>query len=75
MKTYRNLWPQLCSFDNLYRAWRDVRRGKLKKRQVLRFEADVEGNLCSLLDELESGEYEPRPYTNFYIYEARRACA
>ena len=22
MKTYRNLWPQICNFENLYRAWR-----------------------------------------------------
>lgn len=72
MKTYRNLWPRLCDFENLYYAWIDARRGKSTKLQVLRFEADLEGNLCSLLDELVDGTYRPRPYTNFYIYEKKR---
>ena len=72
MKTYRNLWPRLCDFENLYYAWRDVRRGKSNKVQVLRFESDLEGNLCSLWDDLADGTYQPLPYTNFYVYEKKR---
>ena len=40
--------------------------------QVLRFEADLEGNHCSLLDELAGGTYQPPPYTNFFVYEKKR---
>jgi retron-type reverse transcriptase len=72
MKTYRNLWPALCCFDNLYHAWRSARRGKLNKRQVLEFEADLEENLCTLVEELQSGTYQPGGYTSFYIYEKKR---
>ncbi|KAB2924698.1 MAG: hypothetical protein F9K25_17475 [Candidatus Contendobacter sp.] len=28
MKRLRDLWPQLIAFDNLWRAWRQARRGK-----------------------------------------------
>ena len=72
MKTYRNLWPRLCDFENLYYAWLDARRGKASKQQVLRFEVDLEGNRCSLQDELADGTYRPLPYTNFSVYEKKR---
>ena len=72
MKTYRNLWPALCSFENLYLAWRKARRGKSTKRQVIQFEADLEDNLFTLLDELESGAYQPGRHTNFYVYEPKK---
>ena len=72
MKTYRHLWPRLCDFENLYYAWQDARRGKASKAQVLRFEANLEDNLCSLQDELAAGTYRPLPYTNFYVYEKKR---
>ena len=65
MKTYRHLWPQICSFENLHDAWRRARRGKNGKRQIVRFESDLEDNLVALQQELQSGSYQPGTYTNF----------
>jgi hypothetical protein len=31
MKTYKNLYPQVSDFDNLYAAWRKTRQGKRYK--------------------------------------------
>ena len=72
MKTYRNLWPRVCCFPNLYSAWRRAKRGKSKKAQVIAFERDLEENLLDLLAELEHGIYRPGPYTNFYVRETKR---
>jgi len=72
MKTYKNLWPQVCSFENLYIAWRKARRGKLRRIQVIAFERELEENLLGLRDELEAGTYEPGPHVNFYVYDGKR---
>jgi retron-type reverse transcriptase len=72
MKTYRKLWPRLCTFENLYLAWRQARRGKSRKAQVIIFERNLEANLVGLVEELESGTYEPGEHTNFYVYDAKR---
>ena len=37
LKTYKNLYPQVYSFDNLYTAYRAARRGKRDKGQVSAF--------------------------------------
>ena len=31
MKTYTNLYPQVCAFENIFRAYRDAHKGKRKK--------------------------------------------
>jgi len=34
MKTYRNLYDNLWSFENLYEAWRKARKGKRYREQA-----------------------------------------
>ena len=48
MKTYKNLYPQIYDFENLYLAYRKARRGKRQREQVYRFEFDLEGNLLEV---------------------------
>lgn len=38
VKTYRNLYPQVYDFENLYRAYRKARRGKRSKAPASAFE-------------------------------------
>jgi hypothetical protein len=38
MKTYKNIFPRICAYDNLYFAWRDAARGKRKSPEVAAFE-------------------------------------
>ena len=71
-KTFRNLWPQLVSFENLLGAYRAARRGKRGTRQVARFEQRCEEHLLRLQDELESGRYRPGPYRSFVVHEPKR---
>lgn len=37
MKTYKNLYPQIIAFDNLYQAWRRARTGKPYKPTAASF--------------------------------------
>ena len=72
MKTYKNLFPKIISFENLYWAYRKARMGKRDQETVANFEFNLESNLLKLQEELESFTYKPGPYRNFYINEPKR---
>jgi RNA-directed DNA polymerase len=72
MKTYRNLYPQICSFQNLLSAFWKARRHKSARPDVAAFEFDLERNLFQLEEELLSETYRPSSYHNFYIYEPKK---
>ena len=72
MKTYKRLYPQICSFENLYKAYRQARRGKRQREAVASFEFDLENNLLRLQEELRAQTYQPGSYHNFYIFEPKR---
>lgn len=71
MKTYRNLYPQIISFENLYLAYRKARRGKRDQPEVAAFELDLEANLFQLQEELANHTYAPGAYRNFYLRERK----
>ena len=72
MKVYRDLYPQVISFENLYLAYRKAARASAASRPVAAFEFDLEANLFRLQDELEAETYRPGPYTSFYIHDPKR---
>ena len=72
MKTYKNLYPQIYTFENLYTAFRNARAGKRSRVDVSAFEFDMEQNLLQLQRELCDQTYRPGPYHNFYIREPKR---
>ena len=72
MKTYRQLYAQITSFENLYQAFKCAARGKRKKTDVAAFEFDLEENLVHLQEELQTLTYQPGAYHNFHIQDAKR---
>ena len=72
MKTWKDLYPEICSFENLHLASRKARKGKRYRRNVYLFERDLENNLFALQDELLSGSWRPGTYRRFYVQEAKR---
>jgi retron-type reverse transcriptase len=72
MKTYRNLYPQVYDFENLYLSYRAARRAKRDRAEVARFEARVEDQLFRLQEELRAETYQPGAYHHFYIYEPKK---
>ena len=71
MKTYKNLFPLICTFDNLHRAFRKAAKGKRGKRDVAAFEMELEPNLFRLQEELLAQTYRPGPYTHFPIFDPK----
>gem|GEM_PF-1564366 len=71
MKTYRNLYPQLCSYENIELAFSKARKKKTTKQYVIDFESNLEENLNQLKNELETFTYSPSPLTTFTVRDPK----
>lgn len=71
MKRLGGLWPAVTAWENLYRAWRQARAGKLDRPSVGRFGQNLEHELYDLQQELRSGQYRTGNYRLFTIYERK----
>jgi retron-type reverse transcriptase len=71
MKTYKNLYLDICSLNNLNLAWRKARKGKTKKDYVIEFERNLLNNLLKLQEELKSLTYKPRPLKTFILRDPK----
>lgn len=72
MKTYKNLYPKIYSWENLEKAYRKARKGKRKNWPVADFEYNWEGQLLRLQEELVNKNYQPGPYHSFYIHDPKK---
>lgn len=71
MCCYRDLWQELCSYDNLFLAYKKARKHKTTKDYVLRFEKDLQNNLLLLRSELLLHSYRPKPLVSFIIRDPK----
>ena len=71
MKTYNNLYAELCSFKNLELAYRKAKKKKSKKPYVIEFEKNLQQELKDLKCELESLTYKPRPLKRFVVRDPK----
>lgn len=67
-----SLFDRIASFENLYQAAAESRRGKRFKDATARFDRDLVSNLSRLQQELLSGTYRPGQYHTFEIHEPAR---
>ncbi len=72
MKTHKNLYAPICSFENFLLAAHKAAAGKRMQPQVLAFFRDLEHNGFQLLRELRTFSYQPGAYNAFYIYEPKK---
>lgn len=71
MKTIRNLYPRITTFENVYEAYRKARRGKRYKEYTLDFSANVEEEIWFILYDLREKTYRPGTYYTFTVYEPK----
>lgn len=72
MKPFKNLYPQIYDFENLYHAYLSARKKKQYRPEVLAFSANLEENLIELQNELIYHSYKVGRYREFYVYEPKR---
>ncbi len=71
MKTYKNIYPNICTYENLYYAWRKAAKRKRKVPEVATFEYFLTDNLLQLEQALRGQTYQPGQYRHFYITEPK----
>lgn len=71
MKTYKNLYSELCSYDNLFLAYRKARKRKTLKPYVIEFEKNLKDNLLQLRTGLLLHSYKPEPLKTFILRDPK----
>jgi RNA-directed DNA polymerase len=71
VKSYKNLYNRICSWDNLYLAAAKARRHKTRKGYVEDFVLRQDRELRELREALVNGSYQPSGYRQFRIYDPR----
>ena len=71
MDYIRDLWQELCSYDNLFLAYKKARKHKTTLDYVLDFEKNLEHNLMLLRSELLLHSYKPKPLVHFIICDPK----
>ena len=66
-----NIWPDICTFDNLHTAYMKARKGKRQREEVALFELNREAELFALQQALLNGSYQPGAYRQFQIYDSK----
>lgn len=76
MKTYRNLYEELCSFDNLRIAYVKARQRKKSSSAIMEFAQHWQFHLWALRRELRTNSYRPQPLQTFILRDpkTRRIC-
>ena len=62
---------EIFTFENLYKAYKNCRKSKQHKGEVIRFETNLSFNLNELIKELTTKKYKLGKYKKFYIYEPK----
>jgi len=66
-----DLYNTLCSYDNLFLAYKEARKRKTTKSYVIEFEKNLKENLLFLRSELLLHCYSPKPLVNFTIHDPK----
>ena len=68
---YHNIFEKIISLENLFLAWQEFSRGKMKKLDVLEFKNRLEDNIFNLHQALKDKIYQHSDYTAFNVYDPK----
>ncbi|MBN2891591.1 MAG: hypothetical protein JXL97_06980 [Bacteroidales bacterium] len=72
MKTHKNLFPQVCSFQNLLLAYKKAKRGTKQTYETNDYYFNLETKLLELQQKLITQTYQPAEYRYFEIHEPKK---
>lgn len=72
MKSYNNLFEKISSFENLCNAFYKSRKGKSNSPDAVRFFFNLEHDVFSLKEKIESGNYSTGKYKAFTVFEPKK---
>lgn len=63
---------EIFTFEHLYESYKEAKKSKQHKGEVIRFEANLAVNLNKIINELKTKKYNLSTYRSFYIYEPKK---
>jgi len=72
MKVYRNLFPHIIEPTSLFLAWEKFCKCKRNRKDVARFEWELEQNIFELHRQLSTKTYSHDGYSGFYITDPKQ---
>ena len=67
----RNVFSDICSFETLLQAERNVRNGRRYGKAELSFWSNLEDNIYRISESISSFRFPPDRYYSFYVYEPK----
>lgn len=67
MKTLQNVYPTIASFAHLEKAYRNARKQKRYREEVLTFSNDLDSNLLDIQEQLLDESFQFGPYRRHWI--------
>ena len=63
---------EIFTFENLYKAYKECRKSKQHKGEVIRFETNLSNNIVNLINDIITKKYKLGKYKEFLIYEPKQ---
>ena len=70
-KTIKKYFDKKLTYENLMSAYYRASKRKGNKRELLRFNMDLETNICSILKEIKEERFVTGKYRTFTVYEPK----
>lgn len=72
MKRFKHLYEQIYDFENLFDAYKQARKCKRFRREVLEFTNRLEENLISIQNDLIWQSYRVGRYREFFVHDPKQ---
>lgn len=72
MRRYGNLWQEITSKENLIIAHHKATLYKKSRRNIIKFNQDIEGNLAYIREILITKQFHTSPYYEKTVYEPKK---
>lgn len=70
-KSIKENFNEKLTFEKLLEAEKRAKKGKGNKKEILKYEVDLETNIMNLYNSLKDGTYKMGEYRVFTIYEPK----
>lgn len=70
-KSIKNCYDEKLTFEKLLEAYKRAKKGKGNKKEILKYELDLETNIMNLYNSLKNQTYKMGKYREFKIYEPK----
>lgn len=72
LTTLQNVFPEMTTFEWLERAYRNARKAKRYRDEILKFSSNLDSNLLQIQREMLDGTFRFEAYRRHWIYVPKK---